>query len=123
VPDTDKLARFVGIEAYKQAGGDAVSDLFEEERDDSKLYLTDRDLLARLAEAKLQPIAEQVRGEGWAWVEIAMDDIGWQRFPARVREERRSLSKREQNQLERLYAKLDDAEDATEIAKITSNAT
>ncbi|HCK85136.1 MAG TPA: hypothetical protein DHW63_11660 [Hyphomonadaceae bacterium] len=121
VPDTDKMARFVGIEAYMQAGGNAVSDLFAEERDDPTLYLTDRDLLVRLAETKLRPIAEQVRGEGWAWVEVAMDEIGWQRFPSRVREERRTLSKREQTRLENLYAKLDEAEDAAEIAKIETN--
>lgn len=121
VPDTDKLARFIGIDAYKQAGGNAVADLFAEERDDPTLYLTDRDLLTRLAQGKLRPIAEEVQGEGWAWVEIAMDDIAWQRFPARVREERRALSKRNQNRLERLYAKLDEAEDTAEVEKIEAD--
>lgn len=115
IPDTDKLVRFVGVDAYKEAGGAAAPDLFAEERDDPTLWLTDRDLIVRLAEAKLQPIAEKVRGEGWAWVEIAMDEIGWQRFPARVRDERRTLSKREQSRLERLYAKLDEAKDPAEI--------
>lgn len=118
VPDTDKLARFVGIDAYKAEGGGVTSDLFAEENGDTTLWLTDRDLLTRLAEAKLQPVAEQARGEGWAWVEIAIDEIGWQRFPMRVREERRTLSKREQARLEHLYAKLDQAEDAAEIEKI-----
>lgn len=118
IPDTDKLVRFVGIDAYKQAGGAAAPDLFAEERDDPTLYLTDRDLIVRLAEAKLRPIAEKVRGEGWAWVEIAMDEIGWQRFLARVREERRKLSKREQTRLERLYSKLDEAKDPAKIEAI-----
>ncbi|HRE42406.1 MAG TPA: ParB/RepB/Spo0J family partition protein [Terricaulis sp.] len=121
VPDTDKLVRFVGIDAYRTAGGEVVSDLFAEDDDNPALWLTDRDLLTRLAEVRLQPIAEQARGEGWAWVEIAMDEIGWQRFPARVREERRTLTKREQNRLERLYANLDEAEDAVEIAKIEAD--
>lgn len=121
VPDTDKLTRFVGIDAYKVEGGAVTSDLFAEENGDSTLWLTDRDLLTRLAEVKLQPIAEQTSGEGWAWVEIAIDEIGWQRFPARVREERRTLSKREQSRLERLYLKLDEAEDATEIEKIEAD--
>ncbi len=121
VPESDKLVRFVGIEAYRAEGGASTSDLFAGEHGDETVWLTDRDLLVRLAEAKLQPVAEQVRGEGWSWVEIAMDEIGWQRFPARVREERRTLTKREQTRLERLYAKLDEAEDAAEIAKIEAD--
>jgi len=121
VPDTDKLARFVGIDAYKAEGGTATTDLFAEENNDPALWLTDRDLLMRLAEAKLQPIAEQARGEGWAWVEIAIHEIGWQRFPLRVREERRTLTKREQARQERLYAKLDAADDAAEIEKVEAD--
>ncbi|MBY0564757.1 MAG: ParB/RepB/Spo0J family partition protein [Hyphomonadaceae bacterium] len=87
IPETDKLARFVGLDAYQAEEGRVTRDLFAEERDDPTLWLTNRDLLLRLAEAKLQPFAEKLRCEGWAWVEIAMDEIGWQRFPARVREE------------------------------------
>ncbi len=121
VPDTDKLARFVGIEVYKAEGGGVTSDLFAEESGDSTLWLTDRNLLTRLAEGKLQPIAEQTRAEGWAWVEIAIDDIGWQRFPTRVREERRTLTKKEQARLERLYVKLDEAEDAADLEKIEAD--
>lgn len=118
VPETDKLARFVGVDAYLAEGGGVTRDLFADEDGTPALWLTDRDLLVRLAEAKLQPIADTVRGEGWAWVEVAIDEIGWQRFPTRVREEHRTLSKREQTKLEKLYAKLDETEDAAAIAKI-----
>lgn len=121
VPESDKVARFVGIEAYRAEGGASISDLFADVHGDETVWLTDRDLLVQLAEAKLQPIAEQVRCEGWSWVEIAMDEIGWQRFPARVREERRTLTKREQTRLEKLYAKLDEAEDAAQTAKIEAD--
>lgn len=121
LPDTDKLVRFVSVEAYRAEGGVTMKDLFAEEREDPTVWLTDRDLLMRLAEDKLQPIAEKVRGEGWAWVEIALDQIGWQRFPARVREKRRPLSKRAQAKLERLYAKLDETQDAVEIEKIEAS--
>ncbi|OQW59806.1 MAG: hypothetical protein A4S17_02650 [Proteobacteria bacterium HN_bin10] len=121
VPDTDKLARFVGVDAYKAEGGGVTSDLFAEENGDTTLWLTDRDLLTRLAETKLRSVAEQIRGEGWAWVEIAIDEIAWQRFPMRVREERRTLTKKEQARLERLYAKLDEADDAAEIDTIEAD--
>ncbi|MBK8545202.1 MAG: hypothetical protein IPL62_17720 [Caulobacteraceae bacterium] len=121
MPETDKLARFVGTDAYKAEGGAVTCDLFAEEDGDSTLWLTDRDLLTRLAEGKLQPIAEQTRAEGWAWAEIAIDEIGWQRFPMRVREERRALTKREQARLEQLYVKLDEAEDRAEIEELEAD--
>lgn len=116
VPETDKLARFVGIDAYEAEGGALVSDLFAEE--DSRRWLADRDLLLLLAEAKLAPIAEDVRGEGWAWTEIALDGVNWSQFPERVRERRRALSEAEQAEEQRLHAELDSAEDEAEIERI-----
>lgn len=116
VPETDKLARFVGIDAYEAAGGVLVSDLFAEE--DSRRWLADRGLLLSLAEAKLQPIADDVRGEGWAWTEIALDGVSWNQFPERVRDRRRALSESEQAEEQRLHAELDVAEDEAEIERI-----
>lgn len=118
VPETDKLARLVGLDSYQHAGGAIVTDLFAETDEDSPRYLTDRDLLARLAEAKLSPIGDQVRAEGWAWVEIALDGVAWSQFPDRVREQHRVLSAAEEERREQLYARLDQSEDATEIAAI-----
>lgn len=116
VPETDKLARFVGLDAYEAEGGVLVSDLFAEE--DSRRWLADRELLLRLAEAKLQPIADEVHGEGWAWTEIALDGINWTQFPERVRERRRALSEEEQAEERRLHAQLDKAQDEAAIERI-----
>lgn len=118
VAETDKLARFVGLDAYQAAGGAIVSDLFADSDDDSTRFLADRDLLARLAEARLQPIAAEVRGEGWAWTEIAIDGVAWSQFPDRVRERRRDLTAEESAEQDRLYAQLDETEDEAEIEKI-----
>lgn len=116
VPETDKLVRFVGIDAYEAAGGALVSDLFAEE--DNRRWLADRDLLLRLAEAKLAPITEDVRAEGWAWADIALDGVNWSQFPERVRERRRALSEAEQAEERNLHAELDEAEDEAEIERI-----
>ncbi|MEZ5994173.1 MAG: ParB/RepB/Spo0J family partition protein [Hyphomonadaceae bacterium] len=118
VPETDKLARFVGLNAYQDAGGVVVTDLFAEADEDSTRYLTDRDLLVRLAETKLNPIADAVRSEGWAWTEIAIDGVAWAQFPERVREQRRQLTAKENAKQERLYAQLDETEDEAEIEGI-----
>jgi ParB family chromosome partitioning protein len=64
--DTDsKLARFVGLDAYKAAGGITRADLFSAE-----VYLENPALLNKLAEEKLDGIRTQLQTEGWGWVEI-----------------------------------------------------
>ena len=66
----DTRAVFIGAEAYTAAGGVILRDLFE---DDDGGYLQDAPLLERLVGEKLAAAAEEVRGEGWAWVEAAVD--------------------------------------------------
>lgn len=61
------LVRFVGLDAYTAAGGGTRRDLFAE--DDSGTYLTDAALLETVVRGKLDTLAEDVRAEGWAWVE------------------------------------------------------
>lgn len=113
VPETDKLARFVGLDSYLAAGGAVVSDLFAHTEDGTR-YLADRDLLVRLAAEKLEPIAEQIRGEGWAWTEIALDGVVWTQFPDRVRERRRILSDEDKAEYDSLVERLDVTEDDAE---------
>jgi ParB family transcriptional regulator, chromosome partitioning protein len=63
----DPRARFVGVEAYLNAGGLLERDLFQPEHEG---YLTDAAKLERLTVEKLEVLAAEVRGEGWKWVEI-----------------------------------------------------
>jgi ParB family chromosome partitioning protein len=67
VAAVDGRAVFVGLEAYEKAGGTIIRDLFDEQHQG---YLTDRFLLDRLAAEKLQALAEEVRAEGWKWIEV-----------------------------------------------------
>ena len=63
---TDPLAKFVGIPAYEAAGGVVVRDLFE---DAGSGYITDAELLQRLAIERLTERAQVSKAEGWAWTE------------------------------------------------------
>jgi len=63
---TDPLAKFVGIPAYEAAGGVVVRDLFE---DAGSGYITDAELLQRLAVERLTERAQAFKDEGWAWTE------------------------------------------------------
>ncbi len=64
---TDRLARFVGLETYEKAGGGVVRDLFSTA--DSG-YLTDAALLERLALVKLERSRKALEREGHAWIEV-----------------------------------------------------
>jgi ParB family chromosome partitioning protein len=67
VPATDRLALFVGTEAYEAAGGQVLKDLFHA---DNGGWFQDPILLDRLANEKLQTVAHDLKGEGWKWIEV-----------------------------------------------------
>ena len=66
----DKRALFVGIDAYEEAGGTVMRDLFQ---GDGGGWLQDPALLDRLVVEKLQRNAETVAAESWKWIEVAPD--------------------------------------------------
>lgn len=66
---SEPIARFVGLEAYRAAGGMVRADLFAEGEGG---FLQDGDLLKRLALQKLEAKAEEYRAAGWKWVEARM---------------------------------------------------
>ncbi|MFT8520398.1 ParB/RepB/Spo0J family partition protein [Acetobacter syzygii] len=66
---SDARARFVGLEAYIAAGGHIMRDLFEA---DDGGWLQDPGIVDRLVMEKLHAAAEDIRAEGWKWVEAAL---------------------------------------------------
>ena len=71
VAATDRRAIFVGHEAYTEAGGTILRDLFTEDRGG---YFEDAALLDRLALEKLQSVAATLqKDEGWKWAEANLD--------------------------------------------------
>jgi ParB family chromosome partitioning protein len=69
-----RLAQFVGVEAYQQAGGAITRDLFSQDDEDA-VFLDDKPLVVTLATRKLEAIAEQTRAaEGWKWAEVYLSE-------------------------------------------------
>ena len=64
----DKRALFVGIDAYTEAGGGILNDLFQ---GDDGGWLQDVALVDRLVAEKLEREADTIRAEGWKWIEVA----------------------------------------------------
>ncbi|MBO9467256.1 ParB N-terminal domain-containing protein [Tropicibacter sp. R15_0] len=67
---SDRRAAFVGVEAYEDAGGTMLHDLFQ---GDDGGWLEDTALLDRLVSEKLQAEAEAIATEGWKWIEVSLD--------------------------------------------------
>ena len=104
VPPSDRRAIFVGVEAYEQAGGIVVRDLFTEE---GSGFFEDAGLLDRLALERLDAVASDVLREGWKWVEVDLDfpySHGLRReYPRQM-----PLSKADQKRYEALRREWDD---------------
>ncbi|MBK1822276.1 ParB/RepB/Spo0J family partition protein [Burkholderia orbicola] len=120
---THPLVRFVGLDAYTQAGGGIRRDLFAE--GDAGTYLTDAALLETLLRGRLDAQAEDVRAEGWAWVEAVpnMSHAERQMFQNAPRHRREPTSREArriaslQNRLDKLDAELEEAYDAEDEGK------
>ncbi|WP_422060787.1 ParB/RepB/Spo0J family partition protein [Sphingopyxis sp.] len=69
---SDKRVRFIGLDAYVEAGGSVVRDLFES---DHGGWLTDVGLLDRLVAEKLEADALRIGSEGWKWIDAALEHV------------------------------------------------
>lgn len=108
-----KLAKFVGLDAYREAGGTTQSDLFSD-----AVYLENPALLNDLAAARLDAVRQELEAEGWGWV-VASPERDWQviyscgriypqpaEVPAELAEQRQAVEK----ELEEIRRALEDTE-------------
>lgn len=114
VAASDRRAVFVGAEAYTEAGGNIIRDLFTEDRGG---FYEDAPLLDRLALDKLERTAAEIQdAEGWKWASAFIDwphAHGMRRtYPQAVElsEEQQAAYDAAQEELERLSAEWQDAD-------------
>jgi len=114
VEASDRRARFIGADAYAEAGGTIIRDLFTEDRGG---YFEDAALLDRLVIAKLEGIAAEVQAaEGWKWVSAHIEyphAHGMRRsypHPVELSQEDAAAYDAAQEELERLSAEWQDAD-------------
>jgi ParB family transcriptional regulator, chromosome partitioning protein len=101
----DRRVEFVGIKAYKKAGGHILRDLFQPDHDG---YLTDPEILDRLVIEKLERESDALRAEGWKWVTI-MPSIDHEKLRGlgRVYPEREPPTEEQQVEIDALTARYD----------------
>jgi ParB family transcriptional regulator, chromosome partitioning protein len=106
---SDKRAQFIGIEAYVEAGGTILRDLFQ---GDDGGWLQDVALVNRLVAEKLEREAEPIRAEGWKWFEVAPDFAYGHSYGLRqLRGEPTQLTPDEQSARDALQAEYDRLEE------------
>lgn len=115
IPAHDRLARFVGAEAYEAAGGRLVRDLFEPDI----VFFDDGALLQRLASERLSAMSEDLSKEGWGWVATSaghgqVEGCAGERLhpiQRKLRPSEKKIIAELEARLEELDAKLEDADE------------
>ncbi len=102
---TDRRVRFIGIDAYTEAGGYVMRDLFSTDEDG---WLQDPALVELLVNKKLSEVAQEIGAEGWKWVEAAIDlPFGCERGKRRIIGTTVPLTAEEQARLDALVEEYD----------------
>jgi len=114
---SDRRVLFVGIDAYEQAGGIVMRDLFQQ---DDGGWLENVGLLDALVAEKLKAEAEKIVAEGWKWIEVNVDfPFGHKHHLRELEGMPTNLTAEEQTTIEALkaeYAKLEaEYENADEL--------
>lgn len=75
VPASDSRAVFVGLDAYREAGGQVIEDLFSD-----SAYLNNEKLLQKLFDEKLKATVKATKDEGWAFVKVLTENTRHQKY-------------------------------------------
>ena len=102
-----RLVRFVSLSVYEAAGGYVRRDLFSD--DENAGYIADAELLQKLVAQKLDAAAEEVRAEGWGWIETRVERnfLELNRY-GRLRPVQRPYTDDEQRAMDALTAQQDE---------------
>ncbi len=103
----DRVATFVGLEAYEAAGGKITRDLF----DTDDVYVDDPALMNKLAHDRLDAVRGDALAQGWAWVEVNIHQHRFESaYGARLHPIRRAMTEEEQAESNRLEAEIEQLE-------------
>lgn len=108
----DRLAIFVGLEAYELAGGAIVRDLFDEDA----VYIGDPALITQLAEQKLEGHRASYTEAGWGWVDVNLS--GGSIAGTRLQPDWRDHTPEEEAELTRLRSELNTLDEALDADSI-----
>ena len=112
---SDKRAQFIGVDAYVEAGGTVLNDLFQ---GDDGGWLQDVGLIDMMVAEKLNEASVAIGAEGWKWVEVAPDFAYGHTYGLRqIRGEAVPFTPEEEATLAALQQEVDDIETASAEAE------
>ena len=112
---SDKRAQFIGVDAYVEAGGTVLNDLFQ---GDDGGWLQDVGLVDMMVAEKLNEAGVTIGAEGWKWVEAAPDFAYGHTYGLRqIRGETVPFTPEEEATLAALQQEVDDIETASAEAE------
>ena len=112
---SDKRAQFIGVDAYVEAGGTVLNDLFQ---GDDGGWLQDVGLVDMMVAEKLNEASVTIGAEGWKWVEAAPDFAYGHTYGLRqIRGETVPFTPEEEATLSALQQEVDDIETASAEAE------
>jgi ParB family chromosome partitioning protein len=112
---SDKRAQFIGVDAYVEAGGTVLNDLFQ---GDDGGWLQDVGLVEMMIAEKLNEASVTIGAEGWKWIEVAPDFAYGHTYGLRqIRGETVPLTPEEEATLAALQQEVDDIETASAEAE------
>lgn len=102
----DAIAKIVGIDRYKAAGGEISKDIF-----DNTVYFHDMELVETLAEDIKKEKLDAVIGEGWKWVEYSDSFQGYRRDLTKLNADFVGVPKSLLNSIAKVEKKIDEWEE------------
>jgi ParB family chromosome partitioning protein len=112
---SDKRAQFIGVDAYVEAGGTVLNDLFQ---GDDGGWLQDVGLVDMMVAERLNEASATIGAEGWKWVEAAPDFAYGHTYGLRqIRGETVPFTPEEGATLAALQQEVDDIETASAEAE------
>jgi ParB family chromosome partitioning protein len=108
---TDRIVRFVGLEAYEAAGGHVTRDLFNDE----DAYIDVPALMRRIANERFESVREDLLSKGWGWVNVNLGHSRCEGGSAeRIHPTRRPMTDEEREALAALDARVEALDEALE---------
>jgi ParB family chromosome partitioning protein len=108
----DRLATFVGLEAYELAGGVVVRDLFDE----NAVFIENPALMTQLAEQKLEAHRLGFMQAGWGWVELNLTNGSV--TGSRIQPDWRDHTPEEEAELTRLRSEIETLDEALDVDSV-----
>lgn len=119
IRSSDRLVKFVGLEAYELAGGAVTRDLFEVDA----TYICDPALVARMAEEKLESERQTWLDLGWGWVDIHLAQGRAESYASsRVQPAWREATPEEEAEIQRLQSEIDMLDEALDMDSVEDDA-